>query len=313
MTSAALAVIETTGAENDMIADLLAGLDDNEAIEGFGEEDFAGDASEVIESMIEAAAPLDVDHETLEAAIGDVVRADARTALYSEQEAQAASDAVAPETTVEDLTAPADPKADKIKKAAAAKLAKETAKAEKAKAKAAADALKPPKEAKTPAATSVTHKPGQLLLAKLGAKAADYLVFSLNDATTLDDAGLKVKADAFIEILDNREGTAIKVKEKCLQLFSTLTKGGAMNKVMATAFKLLATDGHLTSGSKGNLETALRAVPLSERTSASQANQMFMLLPLLNLTVKAKGIMEPNPDSALLPTIYANLGLTQAV
>jgi len=290
MTLATNAAVEVlVGDDSNMIDELLAGLSDEIEIEGFN-----ADGGEVIESVIEAAMPL-VDEAALEAAIEGVERKEAKQALYAQQKSNDASDGVAPETTVESLTTPADPKAKKSKEAKQPKPPKE------------------PKEKKAPVPTSVSHKPGDLLLAKLGAAANDYLVFSLADAGSLSNEELAVKRAEFVEVMNNREGIAIKVKEKAIQLFTTLVKGGQMNKVMAAAFMLLATEGSLTSGGKGNLETALRASGLSERTSASQSNQIFMLLPLLNLTVKSKGVMSPNPDSALLPTIYANQGLTQAV
>ncbi len=177
----------------------------------------------------------------------------------------------------------------------------------------AAKKAKKEKVAKAPRATSVTHKPGDLLLAKLGENASDFLVFTRQDAT-LEESERKAKIDAFIGrmnvMLQTEEGyIADKVKDKALQLFGWMKYGGALNEVMRRAFTVLTKEGKLTSGNKGNLQTNLLAKPYSPGTAASQANQMFMLFPLLEITKREKGVMVANPDSLILMKAQAELGL----
>lgn len=184
----------------------------------------------------------------------------------------------------------------------------DTPTAEPKKGKGKAKAAKAPKEPKPPRATKVTHSPGDLLLAKLGGNAADFLVFNISDAD-LHPSELTAKTEAFIARMNDREAIADKVKEKMTMLFTWLKDGGDLNVVMARSFRLLHEQGELTSGDKGNLQVNLLAKPYSLGTARSQSNQMFMAFPELGLTVKEKGKMVPNPDSALLPLIYNRLGL----
>lgn len=162
-----------------------------------------------------------------------------------------------------------------------------------------------PKVPKATRPTSVTHKPGDLLLAKLGTKAGDYLIFSA------DPAENETKVAEFIARMNDREAIAEKVREKIIMLMTWMAGGGtgALNEVLRRTFAVLSKNGTLTSGDKGNLQQDLLAKPYSMGTARSQANQMFMALPELGLTLKSKGAMTPNPDSIMLQAINAQLGL----
>lgn len=167
-----------------------------------------------------------------------------------------------------------------------------------------------PKEPKPLRATSVTHKPGDLLVAKLGTdNAAALLIFDdRHDGEQIQEA----HADFIAKMnLGRNESGAIadKVQDKAIMLFTWLAKGGALNEVMRRTFEVLHKDGQITGGAKGNLHLSLLAKPYSPGTAASQGNQMFMLLPLLQITLKEKGRMIPNPHSPLLAMINAGLGL----
>lgn len=135
----------------------------------------------------------------------------------------------------------------------------------------------------------------------LGDKIGEFLVLESADLD-LDEETLKAKQAKILSMLDAKpgeEGVARKVGEKALMLFKWLKSGGPIsNEVMRRTFEVLKRDGYLTSGDKGNLQVNLLE-KYSVGTARSQANQMFMLLPFLKVTVKTKGRMEPNPDSTI--------------
>lgn len=261
----------------------------DEIIEAAGDEILAGDAS-----IAAAAGVGDVTDALLDEIAEDAEREGAKQALYAEQEGQpTVGDATPPESdpaTVADAATSKGKKGGRKKKAADGE----------------ADAA--PKEPKVPRATSVTHAPGDLLLAKLGAKANDFLTLRLSDAE-LNEEALKQRQADFIARLNDREAIADKVKEKMQMFLVWMTKGGDLNEVLKRALTVLHSQGELTSGDKGNLQLNLLSKPYSIGTARSQANQMFMALPELGLTIKEKGKMVPNPDSALLPMAFNMLGL----
>lgn len=290
------------GAPTDSADALLSGLleqlseveGDGEIIESIGDvadeliEQVNAEAADTVASVnAEADEPLDAVDALLDEVAGDVARTEAKHELYAKQDSDAAVGAGdAPATDPADLTG--DTGATKGKK-------KNTA-------------PKEPKAPKEPRATSVTHKPGDLLKVKLGAAAADILVFDINDAA-LTPEDLAVKRQAFVDRMNDPNAIADKVRDKATMLLTWLNKGGELNEVLKRAFTVLRKEGTLTSGDKGNLQLNLLAKPYSIGTARSQASQIFMLFPELGITVKGKGSMAPNPDSALLPMINDRLGL----
>lgn len=142
---------------------------------------------------------------------------------------------------------------------------------------------------------------------QLGAKGSEMLLLEINDAM-LTGPDLAEKNKEVLALLDS-DGTAKKVGEKAAMLFKFMNNGGTLNEVMARAFKVLVRDGELTSGEKGNLQLDLVAKPYSLGTARSQANQIFMLFPILKITHKVKGRMEPNPNSLILAKVKSQLGL----
>lgn len=301
--------VDSSFADSEILAGLLADLSDTAPVESDVDNEFDGfGADEIVESGATAAhADLSEITDAVEAA----ERAAAKHALYSEQDAPATTDASAPTTTVEALNATKEEK--KAAKAAAKAVAKAVADAEKKAVREAAKGavVKVPKEPKAPSvprATSTTHKPGALLMVKLGADARDYLTFSLADAALNEDA-LVAKQDAFIERMNDNDSIADKVKEKMSMTLCYVKNGGELNEVLKRAFTVLHNEGELTSGDKGNLQLNLLSKPYSMGTSRSQSCQMFMALPELGIVTKIKGQMVANPDSALLPLINAKLGL----
>lgn len=276
-----------------LLADLSADMGDDLGVE-----------KEVIEEALpEEPKALAADDALLDEIFEEVKFAEATQDLYADQSgATVASESIedVPATTAEDLLSD--------KPAAAPKAEKKTKEGEETKPDVeAAETEAGPKAPKEPRATRVTHKPGDLLLVKLGEKADDFLTFDVNDVE--DPEKMAAKRDVFIAKMNDKDAIAVKVKEKIVQLFAWLTKGGELNEVMKRTFVLLHKDGELTSGDKGNLHASLLSKPYSQGTARSQGCQMFLVLPELELTKREKGKMIANPDSALLPVINQMLGL----
>ena len=148
--------------------------------------------------------------------------------------------------------------------------------------------------------TYVGNRRSTVLADRAGDQLAKLMILEHADAELSDD-DLKVKRDEFMRHLDTQ--VAKKVAEKCVMLMKDLAAGKVVkNEVMATAFRLLKTDGKLTSGDQGNLQQAL-IKKYSLGTARSQANQMFTLFPLLKITSKEKGLMVPNLKSTILELV----------
>lgn len=219
--------------------------------------------------------------DDLESAVAEL-KSEAAQAIYADQDETAeVAEADTPATEPEAIEAAAE-KPKKAKKAAA------------------------PKEPKAPRVTSITHKPGDRLVALLGGK--DWLQF--NKAHTPEDA--EKAADAFIVAMNDRDAIADKVKDKAIMLMTWIASGkdtSGLNEVLLRTFQVLFTQGELTSGKNGNLQTNLLSKPYSPGTAASQANQMFMLLPLLGVTKREKGKMVADEDSAIVEVMKMKLGM----
>lgn len=283
---AAVAVVDATSgvAEAAIVDQLLESMGDGEIVEHSGDSPEDSASIELAdEHVADLSQALQID--------------EAKAAIYAEQGSADPIDALfggeTPPATSEDAVA-------------TGKKGKGKGKGKKAEA-----TPKEPKPAATPRATSVTHKPGDLLLAKLKGDIG-FLVFSMSDAELAPDA-LQAKCDAFIAEMNITMGDkaiADKVSEKVIQLLVGLKNGSPMNEIMKRAFMVLKKDGFLTSGDKGNLQANLLTKPYSQGTARSQSNQIFSLFPLLGITTKSeKGRMVANPDSTILSLANAQLGL----
>lgn len=244
------------------------------------------------DEIIEPAA--EDEPAAIEAAVAEIEKAEANQAIYAGEEVDETGEADAPQVPTE---AAAPTKAE-LKAAKAAEKA-----AAKAAAKLAA-APKEPKEVKPARVTYVGHTTSEVLVAKLGTQAADILLLEAAD-TLLAPDDLKAKQDVLLSDIDK---LAKKVGEKSVMLFGWLRNGGQLNDVMRRAFTVLARDGELVSGKKGNLYLNLRE-RLSEGTSDSQSNQIFMLFPALSIAKKEKGKVIANPNSLILMKARAELVL----
>ena len=243
-----------------------------------------GDLDEVIEEADEVVEP-----ETLEAAVADLHKAEAVQELYADQDDEVAETAEADKPSTDALP---DEKTVKAKKAKQPKAAKEP---------------KEPKEPKAPRVTSTTHKPDERLMALLGGDKT-WLGFIKSD----DTLAAERRADQFLADMHDRDAIADKVKDKAIMLLTWIASGkdtSALNEVLLRSFSVLFKDGELTSGNKGNLQTNLLSKPYSPGTAASQANQMFMLFPILGITQREKGRMVINPDSAIVDVMKLKMGV----
>lgn len=280
--------------------------------------DIEGDdvtCDEVLEAADIAVIEVSATPDLLDEAIEAVEQKDAIAAVYADQSAAVNPAALFAAPEVLPGTEAAAPvvvikKGKKLltdEERAARDEAAAEAKAERDAKRAAAKALKAA-QPKPERVSKITHTPGKLLKAKLGADAADFLVFDMTDAH-MDAEQLAKKQEAFIDRMDDREAIAGKVKEKIIMLLTWLKNGGELNEVLKRTFTVLRSDGELVSGMKGNLHLNLLSKPYSVGTANSQGNQMFMALPELGICLREKGRLVPNQDSALLPAIYAKLGL----
>lgn len=155
--------------------------------------------------------------------------------------------------------------------------------------------------------TSITHKPGARLMAMIGGDKS-FLTFSLSE----DEAVQAEKADKFIDDMNAPDVIADKVREKAVMLLTWLKADkpvSELNEVLSRSFQVLFKDGKLTGGKDGNLQTNLLGKPYSPGTAASQANQVFMLFPILGITVKEKGEMALNEDSVIAALMKDKLGI----
>lgn len=182
---------------------------------------------------------------------------------------------------------------------------------------AAADAAKPPKAPRV-SVSRVGKTKSEVLTSTLG-NVSEGLLLEAADLTLSEEA-LREKQSALLDIIDVRPGSAKaktagsstqkKVAEKVIQLFGYVKNGGTLNEVMRRTFKVLARDGEITSGEKGNLHAELLSKPYSVLTCKAQAGQMMAMLPMLKIALAtSKGRLVANPDSLILAKVKAELGL----
>lgn len=177
-------------------------------------------------------------------------------------------------------------------------------------------APKAPKEPKDARVTYVTGKASDVLTARVGGKVNEMLILEAADLE-LDAAALETKQRDLLDMLNARPragselSTQKKVAEKVVMLFGWMKNGGKLNEVMARTFKVLARDGHITSGEKGNLHIELLSKPYSVGTCRAQAGQMMALLPMLKIALSngEKGRLTLNPNSLIAMKLKADLGL----
>lgn len=222
----------------------------------------------------------------LEAAVAEAEKIESTKAMYEEIEKETAS-----------VTATADiPTTSEVASKGAKK--KKPASAE----------PKPPKEPEEHRMTySMVGKTGfsKLIVSKFGGGVDTLLQTDKHDAALTPEAlGEKIK-----EVLNRIDAcNQIKVQQKVVMLLSFFGKGGKLNEVMKRTFDILAKEGKITTGDKGNLQTNLRE-KYSVGTARAQAAQMFTLLPMLDICKREKGMLTLNEDSEMFFKAKAALPL----
>jgi hypothetical protein len=180
-------------------------------------------------------------------------------------------------------------------------------KGKKVKTPKAAKAPKAPKPPKEPKAPRVHY--GKDKVARITANVnPDFLVLTTQDAELTGEALTAAQA-ATMEVI---KGMGDKVKNRATNLIEfACGKLPRMNNVGVTALNILATQGEITTGDKGNLHTALLAKPYAPAAARAMGNNQLNAmrqLRLINLTTK--GHYAANPDSLLLSVIAGKLSLT---
>ena len=249
----------------------------------------ADDADDdVLDPLAKTAAEFAPDE--IAAAVSDIARAESVQALYVAQD-ESRNEIAPSEADVPSVESAKLPEGKKAGKKTAAK------KTESAQAST-------PKLPKASRLTYVTSSKSAVLSAKLGEKAADYLVLEVGDIS-LGATEMQAKMNEVLGAIDACPQK--KVQEKAVMLFGWMAKGGALNEVMARAFKVLLRDGKITTGEKGNLMTELLAKPYSVGTARAQSGQILSLFPMLKVTDRSKGVLTANEQSLVLMKAAAEL------
>lgn len=92
-----------------------------------------------------------------------------------------------------------------------------------------------------------------------------------------------------------------KVKEKAVNLFTSIQNGRITNRVIMLGFEVLREKGSLTGGPCGNLYRKLMLEGYSAGTAHAQSCQIITLFRLLRITMSmGSRRWVPNPDSLVL-------------
>lgn len=222
-----------------------------------------------------------------------------------------AGDAAAPELPViPALPAATDPgtPTDKVALKAAADKAKADEKAKKAAEREAKRKEREAKRAeaadKPPAAPKVffgSNKVGRLQHTLAGS-IADFTLFEMKDVEGDVQAKSAENLSAMKEL-----GTKVQNRVTYILEFAA-GKSKTLNSVIATALSVLARDGFITTGDKGNLMAALDG-KYQLSSARAMANNSLLAMKFLRMVVDGdkKQLLVPNADSLLLPVVQQRL------
>lgn len=159
---------------------------------------------------------------------------------------------------------------------------------------------------KTPKVYWGKNKLGRLE-AGLGDKLKDYLLLTVSEAA-LEGEELTARVAENTAMF---KGLGVKVQNRATNLIEFAAgKRNGLNGVIETTIRLLAADGQLTTGDKGNVISALVAHPYSIGAARAMGNNTINMLRNLQMVdLGAKGVLVPNPDSLLLQVVAGKLQL----
>lgn len=146
------------------------------------------------------------------------------------------------------------------------------------------------------------------LRANLGDKLGDFMVLTIDDASLPDDL-LKAKQDETLQII---ESMGVKVKARAALLIEFAAgRTARLNNVIATALRILAKEGQITTGDQGNLFKTLLAKPYTPAAARAMGNNTVNMLRQLKLiNEESKQTFVPNPQSLLLAFVTEKMGLS---
>jgi hypothetical protein len=245
----------------------------------------------------------------LSSVIGDLEDKEQLEAAYEQAEKSKteAADAFDPSAGVDPLQllgAPVEkPKPAKAKKKAEAKPKVEKKKAEpKVKAEAKPKVEKPKVEKPAPQPRKHYASKVERLGDRLGEKMSDFVMLTTDDVER-DREELKAEFNATMK------SAGVKVQNRIGFITEFVSKRTArLNKVCATAIKLLLDEGKLTTGEQGNLHKALMGQSYTVAAAKAMGGNTVLALQKLKIVSNGgKGAFVPNPNSLYLPVLKGSL------
>jgi hypothetical protein len=238
--------------------------------------------------------------EELEALLGDMPEIEAES---SDSEVTEPTETVETVEAVEAVAEEAAPVAgEKPKKD---KSNKKTKQGKKVKAAKAPKEPKPAAEPKAPKEPRVFF--GKDKVRRLSTTVTpDFLVLTTADAMLEGEA--LASAQAATKELIGKMGD--KVKNRATNLIEAVAGRGKLNNISTTALNVLARDGFIQTGDKGNFHAALLAKPYSPAAARAMGNNTIHMMKDLKVLVGEKGRYVANPESVYLSVLAGQLALT---
>ena len=141
----------------------------------------------------------------------------------------------------------------------------------------------------------------------LGAELGNYTILTLSDAA-LEGAELAAKQQETLEIMGK---AGVKVQNRMTLLLEFVAgKSGRLNEVIERTVRLLAKEGSIRTGDKGNLHQNLLAKPYSPAAARAMGNNTIAALRGFSVIVKGSdGSYTVNPESLIWMKLQGLLGL----
>ena len=139
-----------------------------------------------------------------------------------------------------------------------------------------------------------------------GEKLGEFFVLELADAE-LEGEALAAKQKEFEAVLAGLN----KKRQARANLLIDYVAGrtASLNNVIATCFRVLAADGKIVTGDKGNLHQTLLAHPYSAAAARAMGNNSVAVLEAFKVIKKGEAGFVPNIESLMLLKVNAMLGI----